>query len=524
MAMEWTREKTLSLIQEYRKRRGLWDMTHEDYRKKDVKHKLLGEVVVSLGGNIPIMEIEKKFHTLRTQYHREINRMKRKEPYNSKWFGFKCLQFLSSPKACRSNKGRLKAEITEDGTVTTKYIIRETIPVQQQHDNSVGSGNENEEFLTLQRRPTTITYEAVPAGGNATSTSSSRSHELEKLIEETTKDVEEIEEAKPKMSMKGLSVPLEHHHHQSQPQQQHHNTDAYTHAGASELQITNVETEHADLHHIEEEDEQMDTLNIQSTSDEELNYATSTGNGSMTAGGGVQSTNASSNNTTTVHTIPARIIKIQRRDSHDQGEYYEQHHVPQQQQQHHHQQQQQQQQHHSQQHHQSPANATHHLHTTVSPGGSTTTTTKRIYYDAAGHHTATILTATPNQMASQHHHHQQQPSGMTILNASTATLSSPTSSTKLHLRNSLAPGTIHTMATTSPPLSLAPNTVAVTTGTPSAAAGVATAAAMGRDEHTTYGEYVANEMRNITSREILIALKHKINMALFEANMQELQK
>ncbi|XP_061386772.1 myb-like protein Q [Musca vetustissima] len=522
--MEWTREKTLALIQEYRKRRGLWDMTHEDYRKKDVKHKLLGEVVVSLGGNIPIMEIEKKFHTLRTQYHREINRMKRKEPYNSKWFGFKCLQFLSSPKACRSNKGRLKAEITEDGTVTTKYIIREAIPVvHQQHDTSAGSGNDNEEFLTLQRRPTTITYEAVPSG-NATSTSSSRSHELEKLIEETTKDVEEIEEAKPKMTIKGIGVPLE-------AQQQHqHNTDTYTHAGASELQITNVETEHAELHHIEEDHDQLETLNIQSTSDEEMNYSTSSGNGHMNGGGTVATTNASSN-TTTVHTIPARIIKIQRRDTHDQGEYYEQHHVPQQQQQQpppsqqHHHHSQQQQQHHSQQHHhlhQTPA-TTHQLHTTVSPGGSTTTT-KRIYYDAAGHHTATILTATPNPTSSsqQHQQHHQSSSGMTILNASTSTLSSPTSSTKLHLRNaSLAPGTIHTMATTSPPLSLTANGTLVTT---TAAAAPTTSSAMVRDEYTTYGEYVANEMRNITSREILISLKHKINTALFEANMQELQK
>lgn len=400
--MEWTREKTLALIQEYRKRRGLWDMTHEDYRKKEVKHKLLVEVGDSLGGSIPIMEIEKKFHTLRTQYHREINRMKRKEPYNSKWFGFKCLQFLSSPKACRrSNKGSLK-EITEEGTVTTKYIIREAIPVQ--HDTSVESGNDNEEFLTLQRRPTTITYE-VPAG-NTTSTSSSRSHELEKLIEETTKDVEEIEEAKPKMTMKEITVPMEH--------QQHHHTDNYSHSGSTgELQITNVETEHEDLHHIEDNGEQIDTINIHTASDEELSYhhhhhhttANSNNGGGNGTTIGVSSANAPS--TTTVHTIPARIIKIQRRDTHDQTppqqqqhEYYEQHHTH---------------------HHPQPQTA-HHIQT-VSPGGAT----KRIYYD-----TATILTTTPTQ---------QQSSAMTILNAtstSTSAMTSPQSS-KLHLRSSLVP-------------------------------------------------------------------------------------
>lgn len=105
LASEWTREKTIQLINEYRKNRGLWDMTHEDYRKKDVKRELLHKVAQNIdNGKIPALEIEKKFHTLRTQYHREIHRMKRSEPYNSKWFGFKHLEFLSSPKACRQSK------------------------------------------------------------------------------------------------------------------------------------------------------------------------------------------------------------------------------------------------------------------------------------------------------------------------------------------------------------------------------------------------------------------------------------
>ncbi|XP_013110590.2 uncharacterized protein LOC106089317 [Stomoxys calcitrans] len=472
MTMEWTRDKTLALIQEYRKRRGLWDMTHEDYRKKDVKHKLLVEVSESLGGNTSIMEIEKKFHTLRTQYHREISRMKRKEPYNSKWFGFHRLQFLSSPRACRANKGgRIKAEITEDGTVTTKYIIREAIPTH--HDTSVGSANENEEFVTVQRRPTTITYEALPTG-NATSTSSSRSQELEKLIEETTKDVEEIEDSKPKMTIKELSIPIEH---------QHHGGDNYTNTGSGDLQITNVESEHEDIHHIEDDSENMDTINIHTASDEEITYHQTTNSGVVSSGN-------NSATTTTVHTIPARIIKIHRRDTHhDQNEYYEQqHHIP-------------------QHHHHSGVPTTHHIQT-VSPGGAT----KRIYYDASGHHhTATILTASAQQT------HQQSPSGMTILNTST----SPQSS-KIHLRNSLN-STIQTLESSTP---MAPSTPSVQV---SNAAMLSTSTTNNttlnpRDEYVTYGEYVVSEMRNITNREILISLKHKINTALFEANMQQLQK
>ncbi|XP_075154845.1 uncharacterized protein LOC142228306 [Haematobia irritans] len=484
MTMEWTRDKTLALIQEYRKRRGLWDMTHEDYRKKDVKHKLLAEVSDSLGGNIPIMEIEKKFHTLRTQYHREISRMKRKEPYNSKWFGFKYLQFLSSPRACRANKGggRIKAEITEDGTVTTKYIIRETIP--SQHDTSVGSANENEEFLTLQRRPATISYETLPTG-NATSTSSSRSHELEKLIEETTKDVEEIEDAKPKMTIKEITVPLDH---------QHHSAENFTNSGGGDLQITNVETEHEDLHHIEDDNENMDTINIQTASDEEITYH-------QTSSGVVSSGNNSST-TTTVHTIPtARIIKIHRRDTHhDQNEYYEHPHQHQQQQQQHHHIAQQQ-QHHQQHVHQNSVPTTHHIQT-VSPGGATT---KRIYYDASGHHTATILTATPTT-------HQHTSSGLTLLNTAT----SP-QTTKMHVRNTIAAMQNLDSSPTSSPSIQMPNSGMLTTTTSTSNGNL-------RDEYITYGEYVVSEMRNITNREILISLKHKINTALFEANMQQLQK
>lgn len=132
LTSEWTREKTIQLINEYRKNRGLWDMTHEDYRKKDVKRDLLHKVAQNIdNGKIPALEIEKKFHTLRTQYHREIHRMKRSEPYNSKWFGFKHLEFLSSPKACRQSKNfqyikvetpKAHSQKQQEIYITPKYV------------------------------------------------------------------------------------------------------------------------------------------------------------------------------------------------------------------------------------------------------------------------------------------------------------------------------------------------------------------------------------------------------------------
>lgn len=119
------------------------------------------------------------------------------------------------------------------------------------------------------------------------------------------------------------------------------------------------------------------------------------------------------------------------------------------------------------------------------------------------HHTTTILTATPSQ----------QQSGVSLLSASSPSINSSPTNSKIHLRNSLAVAAASSgvNSSNSPLTNSALNSSSAITSAL-------------RDEFTTYGEYVANEMREIKSREILLTLKHKINTALFEANMQELQK
>ncbi|XP_036345173.1 uncharacterized protein LOC118754409 [Rhagoletis pomonella] len=408
--MEWTREKTLALINEYRQRRGLWDMTHDDYRKKDVKQNLLMEVSSSLGGNIPVGEIEKKFHTLRTQYHREINRNKRKEPYNSKWFGFKNLQFLSSPMARRLSRGRVKNEISEESTVTTKYIIRDL--TTQQHENSGSSANSsnnlNEEFLTLHQKPT-ITIEAME--NNTSRRNASRTRALEKLIEETTKDVEDIDD-KPK-----ISVSLSHHGFTAEmhPQEE-----------------TNNHGNHSESHTIEDDDDHIESLQIQAE-EEGIVYSTSSGANGCDGG---------PTNQQTIHQgpLPTRIIKIHRRDTCTEPEFFEEDAVA-------------------------------------------TLDNKRVFYESTGQqHCATIVTSTP-----------------TVVSNTTNALMNPKIKIHQQKRQPQLPGR-----------NLDEN-VCRKTGTM-------------RDEFTTYGEYVSNEMRNITNREVLLGLKHKINTALFEAQMAELQK
>ncbi|XP_054737198.1 uncharacterized protein LOC129243849 [Anastrepha obliqua] len=422
--MEWTREKTLALINEYRKRRGLWDMTHDDYRKKDVKQSLLIEVSESLGGNIPVGEIEKKFHTLRTQYHREINRMKRKEPYNSKWFGFKNLQFLSSPMARRLSRGRIKNEITEDGTVTTKYIIRDSTGQQPESNGSSAHSNNNinEEFLTIHQKPPTITIETIAntSRRNTSHRNTSRSRALEKLIEETTKDVEDIDD-KPKMS-----VSLGH---------QGYSSEIHT-----EEELHN-QRNHSENQTMEEEDEAMETLHLQGEEEEEITYPPSTGPEGCESG---------SHNQQTLHhaPIPTRIIKIQRRDTCNEAEFYEDE---------------------SEQPHEN----------------------KRIFYESTGQqHCPSLVTSTPSAASN-----------------STNALLNPQVKTRQHKRQIQLPG----------------RNLDENINGKSVTQVLHTSGAL-RDEFTTYGEYVSNEMRNITNREVLLGLKHKINTALFEAQMAELQK
>ncbi|EDV94634.1 rho GTPase-activating protein gacF [Drosophila grimshawi] len=442
--MEWTREKTLLLIGEYRQRRGLWDMTCDEYRKKDVKQRLLNEVSDVLGGNIPIPELEKKFHTLRTQYHREINRMKRKEPYNSKWFGFKNLNFLSSPYACRSTKGRLKAELqTPENATVQKYPLGEV--------NATDSNNMNEEYIITPRK-----------------SHASSAQELEKLIEETTKDADDIDEeepgdvdddvdTKPKLrkelaggtyvhmneedteSLETHTHQQHHHHNQQQQQQQQHHSQSLM-----------------ELHHTSNA---VEAVSFQASESGELHYQSS---GAGNAGGGGASSSSSS-----VHVMPTRIIKIQRRDTTGQPEngYFDEATTPQHQ---------------------------HQLHPPAP---------KRIYFDPNGSHSTTILSASTLAAATQNG------------NASNVLTSSGTTVTAGTLRLPRVNAIVNSTSTLSPPKP-------ASSPIPPAPAISGTL----RDEFSTYGEYVANEMRAIGNREVLIALKHKINTAIFEANMAELQK
>lgn len=131
--MEWNKEKTLLLIKEFHQRPGLWNMTHDDYRKKETKKTLLTEIAQKFDHCVTPSDIERKFHTLRTQYHREISRMNSSrgpEPYKSKWFAFQQLKFLNDPNACRNTKDSRRRNSTNNAKMVYFQNLKVDTPIQ----------------------------------------------------------------------------------------------------------------------------------------------------------------------------------------------------------------------------------------------------------------------------------------------------------------------------------------------------------------------------------------------------------
>ncbi len=56
--MEWSKEKTLELIQFYKERPVLWDCTLADYKNKNKRHDALTEIAIHF--QVEKVEIEKK--------------------------------------------------------------------------------------------------------------------------------------------------------------------------------------------------------------------------------------------------------------------------------------------------------------------------------------------------------------------------------------------------------------------------------------------------------------------------------
>lgn len=111
--MEWTRDKTLLLLKEYKQRRVLWDWNSRGYRDRVKRKCAIQQLADSIGCNV--LEVEKKITNLKCQYSREVHKIqisrehadKPEDVYVSKWFAYKAMEFLQFGTRRFSNKKKV---------------------------------------------------------------------------------------------------------------------------------------------------------------------------------------------------------------------------------------------------------------------------------------------------------------------------------------------------------------------------------------------------------------------------------
>lgn len=94
--MEWTKENTERLIEQYREKAVLWDPQHNEYKNRNKKQDGWADLASDFEGNVD--EVEKKVRMLIGQFQRELKKGKSGDgadaPYKTKWIYFHSLLFL----------------------------------------------------------------------------------------------------------------------------------------------------------------------------------------------------------------------------------------------------------------------------------------------------------------------------------------------------------------------------------------------------------------------------------------------
>lgn len=93
----WSTEKTLHLIESFHSASCLWDVTLSEYKNRDKKKVELNNIAKKL--DLPVADVDKKIHNLKTQFYREHRKVKQEKksgssPSKSGWFAYKHLLFL----------------------------------------------------------------------------------------------------------------------------------------------------------------------------------------------------------------------------------------------------------------------------------------------------------------------------------------------------------------------------------------------------------------------------------------------
>ncbi|XP_076228198.1 uncharacterized protein LOC143175069 isoform X1 [Nomia melanderi] len=153
LAMEWTRDKTLELLREYKQRPVLWDWNARGYRDRAKRKHAIQELAEILCCNT--LEIEKKITNLKCQYSREVHKIQNSrdaatgpdDVYVSKWFAFEAMQFLQFGTR-RYSKRKKKIE-EYSSKLQEEYIVSDIDPESitfidcNEETNGSGTGSFN---------------------------------------------------------------------------------------------------------------------------------------------------------------------------------------------------------------------------------------------------------------------------------------------------------------------------------------------------------------------------------------------
>lgn len=92
MGVEWTPALVIRLVQEYERRRELWDTGHDLYRAQTAKHELWEEMAAMFDCEVP--DLKKKLNSVLASHRRE--KAKVRSGGHTNWFLYHHLRFLPS--------------------------------------------------------------------------------------------------------------------------------------------------------------------------------------------------------------------------------------------------------------------------------------------------------------------------------------------------------------------------------------------------------------------------------------------
>lgn len=90
MGVEWTPTLVVRLVQEYERRRELWDVGHDLYRVHTAKHELWEELAAIFDCEVP--DLKKKLNSILASHRRE--KAKVRAGARTSWFLYHHLRFL----------------------------------------------------------------------------------------------------------------------------------------------------------------------------------------------------------------------------------------------------------------------------------------------------------------------------------------------------------------------------------------------------------------------------------------------